>query len=65
MKQADYKTIKDGYLMSQYDIGLKLGLNQRTVSKAELSGLKKLNKLLSSYDITAEEFMSYLKYSGL
>ena len=65
MKTVDYKTIKDGYLMSQYDIGLKLGLNQRTVSKAELSGLKKLNKLLSSYDITAEEFMSYLKYSGL
>lgn len=59
------KTIEDGYLMSQIEIGKHLGLDQRTISKAERSALMKLNKLLSMQGITADEFMSYLKYSGM
>ena len=59
------KTIQDGYLMSQHDIGIILGLNQRTVSKAEVSMLRQLRKCLAKYDINEAEFLSYLKYSGL
>lgn len=59
------KTIQDGYLMSQIDIGEKLGLDQRTISKAEKSMLLKLKAGLSKHGITEQDFLQFMKYSGL
>ena len=56
------KTLQDGYLMSQSDIGLKLGLDQRTISKAERSMLIKLRSGLSKHNISEQDFFIHLKY---
>jgi hypothetical protein len=56
------KTIEDGYLMSQYDIGQSLGLNQRTISKAERAMLIKLKTGLDRNNISLEEFLQFIKY---
>ena len=56
------KWLEDGYLMSQSKAGKLMGLDQRTVSKAELSMLKKLKAGLSKHGITELEFQTYLKY---
>lgn len=56
---------EDGYLMSQADTGALMGLNQRTVSKAERSMIKKLKTALYQHNISEAEFLSYIKYSGL
>lgn len=54
-----------GYLMSQSDVGAILGLNQRTISKAENSLLKKLKAILSRHEVSENEFFIYLKYQEL
>ena len=59
------KTLEDGYLMSQHDIGEKIGVNQRTVSKAERSMLIKLRTGLSKHNITEEEFFQFIRYAML
>lgn len=53
---------EDGYLMSQKDIGKELGLNQRTISKAERSMLIKLRKGLDKHGINELEFLQFIKY---
>jgi len=56
------KTLEDGYLMSQADIGKHLGLNQRTISKAERSMLIKLKAGLVRNNITEQEFLTFMRY---
>ena len=54
-----------GYLMSQHDVAIILGLNQRTVSKAECSMLRKMRVILSKHKVNEQEFLQYLKYQDL
>lgn len=55
----------EGYLMSQQDVGIILGLNKRTISKAELSMIGKLRAILSKHDVSEQEFFQYLRYQEL
>lgn len=54
--------MQDGYLMSQSEAGILLGLNQRTISKAENSLLKKLRAGIAKNGISEAEFFYYIKY---
>ena len=54
--------MQDGYLMSQSEAGILLGLNQRTISKAESSLIKKIKLGVSKHGISELEFFHYLKY---
>ena len=59
------KHCEDGYLMSQSQAGTLLGVNQRTISKAEKSALIKLKAMAiehaMSYDELATIFKHYLR----
>lgn len=57
--------LAEGYLMSQNDVAIILGLNQRTVSKAECSMLRKMRVILSKHKVGEQEFFQYLKYQEL
>ena len=54
--------LPEGYLMSQAEAGILLGLNQRTISKAENSLLKKLRAGIAKHGISEAEFFYYIKY---
>lgn len=56
---------EDGYLMSQSDIGKHLGINQRTVGKAERSMLQKLKAGIAKHGISEAEFFYYIKHIGV
>lgn len=57
--------LAEGFEMSQHDVAIVLGLNQRTVSKAERSMITKLKGILSKHSVSEAEFFQYLKYQGL
>ena len=57
--------MQDGYLMSQAEAGILLGLNQRTISKAENSLLKKLRQGIAKHGISEAEFFYYIKHMGV
>ena len=65
MLNTKHAGLAEGYLMSQYDVGIVLGLNQRTVSKAESSMLKKMRAILSRHEVSEQEFLQYLRYQEL
>lgn len=54
--------MQDGYLMSQNDAGIILGLNQRTISKAESSLIKKIKLGVAKHGISEVEFFHYIKH---
>jgi DNA-binding CsgD family transcriptional regulator len=56
--------MQDGYLMSQAQAGELLGLNQRTVSKAESSLIKKIKAGIVKHGISEAEFFYYIKHMG-
>lgn len=57
--------MQEGYLMSQSEAGILLGLNQRTISKAENSLLKKLRAGIAKHGISESEFFYYIKHMGV
>lgn len=65
MLNTKHAGLAEGYLMSQHDVGIVLGLNQRTVSKAESSMLKKMRAILSRHEVSEQEFFNYLRYQEL
>lgn len=56
--------MQEGYLMSQAEAGALLGLNQRTVGKAERSMLQKLRDGIVKHGISEAEFFYYIKHMG-
>jgi hypothetical protein len=57
--------LQDGYLMSQPEVAIELGIVQQTVSKAEKSMIIKLKAGLSKHGIDEATFAQFMKYSGL
>lgn len=57
--------LQDGYLMSQPEVAIELGIVQQTVSKAEKSMLIKLRAGLYKHGIDEATFAQFMRYSGL
>ena len=64
MRDISRMGLQDGYLMSQSEAGALLGLNQRTIGKAERSMLKKLRDGIAKHGISESEFFYYIKHMG-
>jgi len=65
MRDIKRPGMEEGYLMSQSEVGALLGLNQRTVGKAERSMLQKLRDGIAKHGISEAEFFYYIKHMGI